>query len=96
MKLFGNIYTALSAEELAPSLGLNSWEVTVLSDDHVEFIANNVQLSLEGRGELLFFGQLHLPLQEIDQWVEGLSTLAIHFSLDLHGDEARLMRRYHQ
>jgi len=96
MKLFTNIYTALSIDEVAFGLKLNHWHMEKIDEEHYEFSANNVTLNLEGKSEFLLFGQLNLPLEEVDQWVAGLRLLPVSFALDIHGDEARLIRRYHQ
>jgi len=96
MKLFANIYTALETDELALGLGLGHWRSQKMEEHHYQFSAKNVSLSLEGNKELLFFGQIDLPLKEVDEWVASLAELSISFTLDLHGDEARLIRRYCQ
>jgi len=96
MKLFANIYTDLETDELALGLGLRHWHSKKMEEHHYQFTATNVSLSLEGSKELLFFGQIDLPLKEVDDWVASLAGLSIRFTLDLHGDEARLIRRYCQ
>jgi len=96
MKLFANIYTDLETDELALGLGVSHWHSIKMDAHHYQFTAKNVSLNLEGSKELLLFGQIDLPLKEIDEWVASLVELSIHFTLDLHGDEARLIRRYCQ
>lgn len=96
MKLFANIYTDLDTEVVAHCLCLVPWRCVQIAPDHFEIKADAVALTLEGRKEILLFGTLEIPLSEIDEWVAGLGEFAMHFSLDLHADEARLIRRYNQ
>jgi len=96
MKLFANIYTDLETDALALGLGLRHWHSKKMAEHHYQFTAKNVCLSLEGSKELLFFGEIDLPLEVVDAWVASLAELSIHFTIDLHGDEARLIRRYCQ
>ena len=96
MKLFGNIYTDLDTSTIANCLCLEQWCCIEIEPDHFELEVSGVKLTLEGSKEILLFGSLETPLAEIDQWVAGLSDVAMHFALDLHADEARLIRRYHQ
>ena len=96
MKLFGTLFTALSSEQLVKKICLAHW-LYERGDEHEFFIsAEGVKVSVEGSGEVLLFGELNLTLEEIDSWIASLSALPISYNIDIHADEARLIRRYQQ
>ncbi|MCJ8300374.1 MAG: hypothetical protein MJK13_15770 [Pseudomonadales bacterium] len=55
-----------------------------------------MQLTLEGCSDILMFGELHLELSEIDLWVAEIAKLPLSYNIDIHADEARLVRRFQQ
>lgn len=96
MKLFATIYTALPIDKLVGEICLDLWHYTKLAEDKYDIQTAGVSLCLEGRSEFLLFGEIHLTLAEVDSWAGQLEKAAISFNIDIHGDEARLMRRYQQ
>ena len=96
MKLFGTLFPALSSEQLVKQICLAHW-LYERGEEH-EFVvsAEGVKISVEGSGEVLLFGELSLTLEEIDSWIAVLSALPISYNIDIHADEARLIRRYQQ
>jgi len=94
MKLFGNIYTDIKLDTLIPQITLPCWSVSKKSDNEFLLTANDLSITVEGQLEILIFGELDIDIKVVDEWIEVMSSLPIHFNIDLHGDEARLMRRY--
>jgi hypothetical protein len=94
MKLFGNIYTDIKLEVLIPQIILPNWKVNKKSDNEFLLTADKLNITVEGQQEILVFGELDIAINVVDEWVELISALPVHFNIDLHGDEARLMRRY--
>ena len=94
LKVFANIYTSLETKQLVKQIVLPHWQCSEIADSEYSIKADGVLLTLEGNKELLLFGEMGLSLAEIDAWVKQLGGLAISYSIDLHGDEARLIRRY--
>jgi hypothetical protein len=94
MKLFANLYTLIETNQLIKDVSLPHWHCTKIDDSEYTVKAEGVLLTLEGNKELLLFGELNISLAEIDAWVETLAILPISYNIDLHGDEARLIRRY--
>ncbi len=96
MKIFANLYTKISTKQLVEQLCLAAWRITEICENEYQIKGQSVELVVEGSGEVLLFGELEISLAEIDAWVETLSELPVHFKIDIHADEARLVRRYQQ
>ncbi|EPJ54972.1 MAG: hypothetical protein OFPI_05060 [Osedax symbiont Rs2] len=96
MKLFATVYTAMPLEELVQSICSAQWSCEKISDTEYSLQGDGVQLTVEGGGDVLMFGEVKLELSEIDLWVAGFAKLSMSYNIDLHADEARLIRRYQQ
>lgn len=94
MKLFGNIFTDIKLEVLISQIVLPNWCWAKQSDNEFLLTADRLTMTVEGQQEILVFGELEVDIKVVDEWIALISELPIHFNIDLHGDEARLMRRY--
>ena len=96
MKLFATLYTAMTLEQLVQSICPAEWGYEKISGNEFSLQAAGVQLTLEGSSDILMFGELHVELSEIDLWVAEIAKLPLSYNIDIHADEARLVRRYQQ
>ena len=96
MKLFATLYTAMPLEQLVQKICSAQWSYEKISDSEFSLKGTGVQLTVEGSGDVLMYGEVKLELSEIDDWVAGFAKLALSYNIDIHADEARLIRRYQQ
>lgn len=96
LKLFGTIYTRLSTQQVAADICLKSWQFEEVEENVFSLTDSGVKISIEGNGDVLIFGELDISLTKIDEWIAHISTLPVSYNIDIHADEARLIRRYQQ
>jgi len=96
MKLFATLYSAMPLEQLVERICCAQWRCEKVSDNEFSLQGAGVQLTVEGSGDVLMFGEVQLELSEIDLWVASFAELRLSYNIDIHADEARLIRRYQQ
>jgi hypothetical protein len=96
LKLFGTIYTGLSTQQLTNNVCLKNWQIEEVEENGFSITGSGVKISIEGSGDVLIFGELDISLAQIDDWIALISTLPVSYNIDIHADEARLIRRYQQ
>ncbi len=100
MKLVGTVYSLQSLNDIAQQVCPYGGSVKVVDAKQIKILAQGVQLTLEQSGiadpltEALLFGEIDLPLSVVDLWFDTLKGTLVGAQLDLHADEARLVRRF--
>jgi hypothetical protein len=100
MKLIGTLYSLLSLKEIAQSVCPAEGSVKCLDERQFQVSAKGMQLTLEQSGvadpltEALLFGEIDLPLSTVEEWYEAFKADLVGGQIDLHADEARLVRRF--
>ena len=100
MKLVGTVYSLQALNDIAQLVCPEGGIVKGVDAKQFQISAQGVQLTLEQSGnadpltEALLFGEIDLPLSVVDLWFESLKGALVGGQLDLHADEARLVRRF--
>lgn len=96
LKIVGTFFTPLAVAELATLICPQDAQIKVIDDEHGEIFALNYRLTIQGKGDVLIFGDYHAPLSQLDDWLSVLGSKPLSCMIDVHGDAARLLRRHIQ
>lgn len=96
MKLLATIYTTESLQQLVTNICPDNWQVQCIDGAEYKVQGEQINITFEGEETVLLHGECHLDIDEIDRWVKVFSQHCYSFQLDVHGDAARLIRRYQQ
>lgn len=93
-RLLGTLTTRLHRKLLVGKLQSYGWELTFSNEDDDALKHKGIQLNLEGEGTLLLNAGFTGKPEDISSLLDCLDSCPIHYSLDLFGDSARLVRRF--
>ena len=93
-RLLGTLNTSLERKVLVGKLQSYGWELMHSKEDDDGLEHKGIQLSVEGEGTLLLNAGFTGKPEDISSLFDCLDMLPIHYSLDLFGDSARLVRRF--
>ncbi|SIS75869.1 hypothetical protein [Neptunomonas antarctica] len=93
-KLLGTVQTQQKRQVLVSGLIASGWERSVHNEDEDQLSLGRVRLHLEGESTLLLDAGFTGKPEDITCLIETLDKHPVHYSLDLFGDSARLVRRF--
>ena len=93
-RLLGTLNTQLQRRLLVGALLSCGWELTFSDEDDDALKHKNIQLNIEGEGCILLDASFKGKPEDISSLLDCLDMHPIHYSLDLFGDSARLVRRF--
>lgn len=93
-RLLGTLNTKQQRKLLVGEFLACGWELTFSHDDDDGLKYKNIQLNVEGEGTMLLDASFKGKPEDISSLLDCLDMHPIHYSLDLFGDSARLVRRF--
>lgn len=93
-RLLGVLNTQLQRNVLVEKLQSFGWELMFSNEDDDALKHKDIKLNIEGEGTLLLNASFTGKPEDILSLLDCLDKCAIHYSLDLFGDSARLVRRF--
>lgn len=93
-RLLGTLNTQLQRKVLVGKLQSFGWELVFSNEDDDGLKHKGVKLNIEGEGTLLLNAGFTGKPEDISSLLGCLDRCATHYSLDLFGDSARLVRRF--
>lgn len=93
-RLLGTLNSQLQRKLLVKELLSCGWEVTFSKEDEDALKYKNIQLNIEGEGTMLLDASFKGKPEDISSLLDCLDMHPVHYSLDLFGDSARLVRRF--
>jgi hypothetical protein len=93
-KLLGTVQTQQKRQVLVAGLVKSGWEHSAHNEDEDQLALGHIRLNLEGEATLLLDVGFAGKPEDIVSLIEALDMHPVHYSLDLFGDSARLVRRF--
>ena len=93
-RLLGALNTQINRKLLIEGLQSCGWELTFSNEDDDSLKQKGIQLNMEGEGTILLNASFTGKPEDISPLFDTLDMYPIHYSLDLFGDSARLVRRF--
>lgn len=94
LSLIGCLYGLVEPQQQLSASLPSHWQINA-SAEGWQLQAEDLAISIEGRGTGTVSGQLtELQLDELESWVQALQQQQVAVQLDVHGDHARLLRRF--